>query len=53
MRPVGGNTDALTSRIDRATNILLESMGVYDSETARRLVIDALYLLTEGKERAK
>ena len=51
MTPFGkGN---LVQRIDRATDIILESMARYDSQTCRDLVIDALYLLMEGKPRPK
>lgn len=51
MTPVAAGN--LADRIDEATDIILESMQVYDSETCRERVIDALYLLMEGKLRPK
>ena len=51
MIPVWGNIDELSDRIGKATDILLESMSIYEADKMRKRVIDAFYLLLEGKER--
>jgi hypothetical protein len=43
----------LPARINRATDMLFESMGYYDAERCRQRVLDALYYLIEGEERPK
>ena len=54
MTPIGNDHPPLKNhedRIDKATDILLESMLIYEAEKMRKRVVDAFYLLLDGKER--
>ena len=54
MTPIGSDFPRVLThenRIDKATDILLESMSIYEADKMRKRVVDAFYLLMEGKER--